>query len=458
MRVPEFQELYERHRDLPIIDYHGHLSPERIADNRPFENLAELWIDGDHYKWRAVRIAGETDISPTGTASPREKFHSFVRALRKNPGNPLQTWVRMELSQGFGIDAPLTPSTADEIWDRTRELLQCPGFRPREILAKVKVQAVCTTDDPADSLDAHRAFMAEDDRSLAMYPSFRPDAAFHLGSAAQFEDWLSRLEAASGVSVTGFSSLLLALRQRFDMFHELGCRVSDHGLEHAYPTTCSDAEADVIFRKLRQGKAGHDDMDRWRGRLLHEFAEWDTDRGWTMLLHLGARRNINRRVASRLGLDAGCDAIGDYAQGEPLVAFLDSLDSSSSLPRTILFNSHPRDTLMFATIAGSYFEEGVPGKVQVGPPWWFLDQRFGIVDYLDLVSSVGALGVMAGMVTDSRSFLSIYRHDYFRRVVTEYFIAGMRAGTVNPEQTDIDALFRGVFYENARDFFGWDFQ
>lgn len=455
MLMPEFEKLYERHRDLPIIDYHGHWSPDRIADNRPFENLAELWIDGDHYKWRAARIAGEVDISPAGKATPREKFHAFVRALQKNPGNPLQTWVRMELKQGFGIDAPLVPSTADWIWDCTRELLQRPEFRPREILAKVKVRVICTTDDPVDSLNAHSTFMAEGNRCFAMYPSFRPDAAFHLGTNAQFSDWLLRLEAASDVSIVNFSTLLLALRQRFDVFHELGCRISDHGLEQAYSETCRDSDADSIFRKLLQGEICHEDMNRWRGRLLHEFAEWDAERGWTMLLHLGARRNINQRISNCLGIDAGCDAVGDYAQGGALASFLDSLDSFSSLPRTILFNSNPGDTLMFATIAGSYFEEGVPGKVQVGPPWWFLDQRSGIVDYLDQISSVGSLGVMAGMVTDSRSLLSIYRHDYFRRIVTEYFINGIKAGTIDSEQTDIDDLLRGMFYENARDFFGW---
>lgn len=458
MDSTRFSDRYQRYETLPIIDYHSHLSAERIAENRSFANLSELWIDEDHYKWRAMRIAGEADVSPSGQLKPREKFAAFVRTLQKMPGSPLQSWAKLELSSTFGIDKPLIPATADDIWEQTQEALCLPAFGPREIIARANTQLLCTTDDPTSLLTFHRKHGADPTRRFAMFPSFRPDAALHLANTADFIAWLDCLEASSDTAVTGFASFLTALRQRFADFHALGCRVSDHGLEQVYARACNDAQAGLILQKLRDGTATHEEITLWRGRLLREFAEWDAEHGWTMLLHLGARRNINRRIAGQLGLDAGCDAIGDFPQGESLSRFLDDLDAARQLPRVILFNSNPADSMMFATIAGSYFEENVPGKVQLGPPWWFLDQRRGIRDYINTLGAVGVLGMMPGMVTDSRSFLSISRHAYFRRIVLELLQQEVDDGRIDPRQLDMDALCTAMFYENAKNFFAWELQ
>lgn len=453
MAAPD--DLFARHRGLPIVDYHCHLPPERIASDRPFSDLAELWLDGDHYKWRAMRGAGVPEELCSGRADGRARLRAFARVLPLLAGGPLPGWCRRELALGFGLDTPLTEATADAIWEQTAALLATAERSPRGLLRRAGVEALCTTDDPADDLAAHRAFAAEPKTPFRMVPTFRPDAAMHLGTTETFTAWVDRLARTADRAIGDFRALLDALHDRAEAFAALGCRVSDHGLERAYPDACGDAEAAAIFGRLRAGRGSPDDLERWRGRLLREFAEWDHARGWTMLLHLGARRNNTTRIAAALGLDAGCDSIGDFAQGGPLVALLDRLDAAGRLPATVLFNSNPRDTLMFVTIAGSFFEPGAPGKVQVGPPWWFLDQADGIAAWLEAVMAAGVLGVSLGMVTDSRSFVSTARHDYFREVVTRRLEQLVREERVDPRQVDLDGLCLRLFHHNARDRFGW---
>lgn len=438
----------------PIVDFHGHLPPERIATNAPFANPTDLWIAGDHYKWRAMRIAGEREEELTGRGDPHAAFDAFARTLPKAVGGPLQRWCRLELARYFGVDEPLTPSSADRIWETMSAALAQPAFSPRAFLTRAGVEVVCTTDDPADDLSPHRTLFGDATIGFALRPTYRPDAALCLSGPDVFSRWLARLEACANAGVGTFNALIDSLRERFEYFASLGCVVSDHGLERVDSASCSDTDAEAIFARLRSGSASADDLAAWRGRLMREFAAWDHEKGWTMLLHLGARRNLNRVVSSRLGLDAGCDAIGDFEQGASLSAFLAELHACGTLPRTILFNSNPRDTFLFATIAGSFFAEGTT-LVQTGAPWWFLDQRAGIEEWLDTTAAVGVLGTSAGMVTDSRSFLSMTRHEYFRSVTRARLEAWVADGRVDARQVDLDALCNDLFIGNARRQFGW---
>jgi glucuronate isomerase len=437
----------------PIFDFHGHLSPERLASNAHFRDPTDLWIAGDHYKWRAMRVAGEPEAVLTGRASPRAAFDCFARTLPKAAGGPLQRWSRLELARYFAIDEPLTATSADRIWECMSAALASTAFTPRALLARANVEVVCTTDDPTDDLRAHRT-IAESDALFRVLPTFRPDGALHLGSTEAFVAWCARLDAMTHAGVQTFSAFVRSLRERFDAFASLGCVLSDHGVERVEAVTCSDAEAERIYERLRSGRADAEDLAAWRGRLMRDFAEWNAERGWTMLLHLGARRNVNRAVGGRLGLDAGCDVIGDFDQGASLCAFLDDLDASGTLPRTVLFNSNPRDTLLFATIAGSFFQEGGT-KVHVGPPWWFLDQQAGIVEWLEALAAVGVLGTAIGMVTDSRSFLSMTRHELFRTVVRGRLESWALEGRLDRRQVDVDALCHDLFLGNAARHFGW---
>jgi glucuronate isomerase len=404
-----------------------------------------------------MRIAGENERFCSGAATPKEKFDAWARTLVQMPASPMQAWCRLELKRTFDIDIPLSPASADRIWEETSEMLARKSYRPREMLTQAGFEILCTTDDPADLLEGHHQLAQEIAPAFRIFPTFRPDAALGLHPHSDFAGWLTRLETASGIAITTVSTFLEALRRRYEMFHALGCRISDHGLEHCHATPCTDAEASRIFHSLRStcSGPGANDLEMWRSWFMRQIAEWNAECGWTMLLHLGTRRNNNSRVYSTYGLDAGCDSIGDFPQGQRLVAFLDQLDVVRRLPRTILFNSNPRDTLMFATIAGSFFEEGVRGKVQHGPPWWFLDQAFGIQEHLNAQCAVGVLGTFVGMVTDSRSFLSFVRHGYFRRIVTLWLAEEVAAGRLDPNQTDEDTLCRSIFYNNARSFFDW---
>jgi glucuronate isomerase len=369
--------------------------------------------------------------------------------------NPLQDWAAMELQQYFGICEELNPDTAASIWGTVNEQLQAGGFAPRDLLARMRVEVLCTTDDPADTLEHHQALRNDLTFAPKVLPTFRPDRALAIEDAKGFGAWVQRLAERTGLDISGYQAFIDALRRRHDDFGGLGCRVSDHGLEHAHAAPCTERQAATIFQRFRDGQpVSPAQAESWRSHLMREFARWDAEKGWTLLLHLGARRNNNSRMATMLGADAGCDCIGDFGQVGALNDFLDSLEAESRLPKTILFNSNPRDNLAFATIAGNFFEEGEAGKVQHGPAWWFLDTREGIIAQYDAMSVVGVAHNFIGMVTDSRSFLSFVRHDYFRRVVSNIYGAEVESGLLPDDRERLAQALRAQFYENAHNRFG----
>lgn len=450
--------LYDRVKALPIVDYHSHLPVDVLAANRPFANLTELWIRGDHYKWRAMRLNGVPEAMCSGSAGDEDKFQAWAATAPLTLRNPLHHWTRLELQRYFGIERELTPATAQGIWDEANALLQTPAFTPRALLARSGVQILCTTDDPADALDHHEVLRADPSFEPAVYPTFRPDAACVLQGTAAFQSWLERLRATvGGQPITKLAALLDALMQRHADFHQLGCRLSDHGLESVDATDCDEQGAARLFDRLLDGQTlAHEELAQWRGFLMRRFAEWNHARGWVMMLHLGALRNNNARIFGRVGLDTGCDSIGDFAQAQGLNRFLSALDLAETLPKVILFNSNPRDNLVFATIAGNFFEDGVPGKVQYGPAWWFLDTAAGMLAQFDAMSSVGLAQRFVGMVTDSRSFLSFSRHEYFRRLMCNLYADDALAGLLPMDTDRLAGALEAICHANACAYFYWE--
>jgi glucuronate isomerase len=450
------RQLYDQCASLPIVDYHSHLPADRLASDEPFANLTDIWIRHDHYKWRAMRLNGVPERLCSGDGSDREKFDAWAATLPMAMRNPLHHWSALELRE-LGVTNELTPATAPKIWEHTNTQLGSAAFRPRAILARHKVKVVCTTDDPADDLRHHRTLRQETGLGFRVFPTYRPDAALAIHGPKPFTQWLDRLRKTTDTDIGDLDSLLAALEKRHDAFHELGCRLSDHGLDHCYPADATDADAARVFGALRRGKAVTPaDMELWRAYLMRAFAAWDREKGWVMMLHLGALRNNNTRMHRRAGLDSGCDSIGDFPQARRLNAFLDSLDVQDRLPKTILFNSNPRDNLLFATIAGNFFEDGVVGKVQHGPAWWFLDTAQGIADQFDALSRVGLARHFVGMVTDSRSFMSFSRHEYFRRILASMVARDVAAGIIPDDSARLQEFMRAVTYENARTWFAWE--
>jgi glucuronate isomerase len=446
------KQLFRATGALPIVDYHSHLPADVIASNAPFVDLADVWIRGDHYKWRAMRLNGVSERLCSGDGSGREKFAAWARTLPSAVRNPLYHWSLLELKRYFGIDEPLSTQNAEAIWNEVNSLLASPGYRPRDLLLKMKVEVLCTTDDPADSLEHHR--LLRDDRfPVRVLPTFRPDLALAIDDPERFHTWLDRLAECTNTDLDRFAAFHAALRSRHDEFARMGCRFSDHGLERCYVAGASVSDMERIFQAVLQRRpVAESDIETWRAFLMLEFGRWNREKGWTMLLHLGARRNNNMRILRSVGRDAGCDSIGDFEHARTLNAFLGTLDDEGNLPRTVLFNSNPRDNLLFATIAGNFFEDGIVGKVQYGPAWWFLDTADGIRDQINALSQVGLLSTFIGMVTDSRSFLSFVRHEYFRRVVCDMIADDVYRGLVPGPAHALEKMLEGVFYRNARNY------
>jgi glucuronate isomerase len=455
-------ELYERFaKPQPIIDYHCHLPPTEIADNRRFETLTAIWLHGDHYKWRAMRADGVPERLITGSASDWEKFEAWARTVPHTLRNPLYHWTHMELRFPFGVrDKLLGPETAREIYDRCNELLGRDEFTTQGLLAQHRVLAVCSTDDPVDDLEPHRrhAQAARSGKAATkLLPTWRPDKALAVHDLPAWNAWVDRLEAASGLSIGNLAAFMEALTKRHDFFHESGCRSSDHGLDRIWAAPCTEAEARAIFGKAR-GRAAltDDEVLKLRSALLHDFAVMDHRRGWVQQFHLGAMRNNNSRAQRALGPDTGYDAIGDFPQGEALVRFLDRLDSASCLAKTIVYNLNPRDNEMIATILGSFQDGSVPGKMQFGSAWWFLDQLDGMQKQIDALSNMGMLARFVGMLTDSRSFLSYSRHDYFRRLLCNMLGHDVRRGLLPDDRALLGQLVEDVSFRNVRHYFQLD--
>src|SRR5580698_6730925 len=412
---PTSERLYhEFAKDLPVIDYHCHLPPQQIARDTRFENLTQAWLYGDHYKWRAMRTHGVNERNCTGDATDWEKFEQWAATVPYTLRNPLYHWTHLELQRYFGVTELLDETSAPSIWERANAALSA-GLTAHGILKKFRVEVVCTTDDPTDDLRHHRA-IAQSNLPTQVFPAFRPDKALTIGDA-QFLPWVGQLSKAANVAVDNLNAFLQALRSRHDDFHSLGCRLSDHGLEHCYATPCSERAAASIFAKARDGQAvTEDERIQFASFMMLFFGRLDAEKGWTKQLHLGAMRNVNSAARRKLGADAGYDSIGDYAQGRHLAAYLDVLAQENALPQMIVYNVNPKDTFQFATLIGCFQEGERPGKLQYGSAWWFLDQKQGITAQIEALSNTGLLSRFIGMVTDSRSFMSYPRHEYFSQI------------------------------------------
>ena len=446
------RELYHRYAKAePIYDYHCHLSPQQIADNHAFTDLTEIWLGGDHYKWRTMRANGVPERFCTGDASPREKFDAWCATVPHTLGNPLYHWSHLELQRYFGIDQIINPASADRIWQQANEKLA--GMRVHDILREKQVAVICTTDDPADSLDAHVRIAALGISTL-VYPTFRPDKALGVDSPGAFNTWLEKLGAMTKLSIETFDDLLTALKKRHDDFHAVGGRLSDHGLETALAKPCTHTEAAAIFAGAYAGRAAsRDEWVKYGSYLMLEFGRWDAAKGWTKQLHLGALRNNNTRLLNQLGPDTGLDSIGDFPQARSLGHYLDALDTTDELPRMVLYNLNPADNYILATMAGNYQDGSIPGKVQFGSGWWFLDQKEAMEGQVNALANLGLLSRFVGMLTDSRSFLSYTRHEYFRRVLCNLLGTQMERGELPDNLEHIGGMVRNICFANARDYF-----
>jgi glucuronate isomerase len=442
---------------LPIVDFHCHLPPAQIAADYRFRSITEIWLEGDHYKWRAMRANGIAEKYCTGDGSDWEKFEAWARTVPDTLRNPLYHWTHMELRRPFGIDEMLSPSTARRIFDRCNERLGEDGFTTLGLLRQFRVAVVCTTDDPTDTLEPHRALAARPEPITRVYPTWRPDRAFAVDDPASYNAWVERLEQASGHQVTGsLESLLEALQSRHDFFHGMGCRASDHGLEAMFAEAWSDTEAQAAFDRVRSGRTLEAVQSaKLRSALLYRLALLDHARGWVQQFHLGALRNVNTRMRKSLGPDTGFDSIGDFEQARPLARFLDRLDETDQLAKTILYNLNPRDNELFASILGSFQDGTVPGKMQYGAAWWFLDQIDGMTAQMRALSNLGLLARFVGMITDSRSFLSYSRHEYFRRLLCNLVGDDVRRGLLPDDRELLGSLVSNVCFFNARDYFGF---
>jgi glucuronate isomerase len=451
------RELYhETAKDLPIIDYHCHLSPELMAQDHRFRSITEIWLEGDHYKWRAMRTAGVGERCCSGDASDWEKFEAWARTVPETLGNPLYHWTHMELRRPFGIEARLSPATAKATWERANARLAEQAFTAMGLLRQFKVAVVCSTDDPVDSLEPHARLAARKDPETAVYPTWRPDRAVLVEDLAAWTAWLGKLEAAAGASIGTWEALLAALEKRHAFFHERGCRASDHGLERLDAEPFDDATAARLFDRLRAGQALDPAGARvFRSALLHRLALLDHARGWVQQFHVGAMRNNNTRMRRAIGPDTGFDSIADVPQAQPLARFLDRLDEAEQLAKTILYNLNPADNELMATMIGNFQDGVTPGKMQWGSAWWFLDQLDGMEAQIRVLANMGLLSRFVGMLTDSRSFLSYSRHDYFRRLLCDILGHEVRRGRLPDDGKALSALVANVCFYNARDYFGF---
>ncbi len=439
----------------PIIDYHCHLPPREIEENHQFRSMTELWLAGDHYKWRAMRTAGVDERYCTGDASDFEKFLAWSETVPKTLRNPLYHWTHLELAFPFGIsDVLLDGETAERVYARCNERLEDARFRTRGLLEQYRVEAVCTTDDPADSLEHHAAYRRAGAHGTLLLPTWRPDRAIAVEDPLEYNRWVDRLQAAADTEIDNLTSLMEALGKRHAAFHALGCRLSDHGLDTLFASPSSRREAEQAFEKVRQGGTlGADEALGLKSLLLHELAVMDHARGWVQQYHLGALRNNNRRLLTKLGPDTGFDSIGDDPQARPLARFLDRLDSTDQLAKTILYNLNPRDNELMATMIGNYQDGSVPGKLQYGSAWWFLDQLDGMEKQLNALSNMSLLYCFVGMLTDSRSFLSYSRHEYFRRLLCNMLGKDAERGLLPSDRKLLGDLVERVCYKNAKEYF-----
>jgi glucuronate isomerase len=441
--------------NMPIFDFHCHLPVAEIAADKTFENLTDIWLRGDHYKWRAMRANGIAERLITGDAGDVEKFQAWAATVPKTLRNPLYHWTHLELKRYFGIAGKLLdPETANDIYDTCTRMLQTPDFSTRSILQRMNVRVVCTTDDPTDTLEHHLKLKAERGFAVKVLPTFRPDKSLGVESPRDFNQWVGRLEASAGLAVKSYDSFLEAIRRRHDVFHQAGCRLSDHGIEHPFSQSFTLKDVRNIFAKTRQGrKPTPSESLKYKSAVTLELARMDAEKGWTQQFHFGALRNINSKAMATLGPDTGYDTIGDFELARSLSRFLDGLERDGRLAKTILYVMNPRDNEMVATAIGCFQDGSLPGKMQFGSAWWFNDQKDGIERQIDTLSNMGLLSRFVGMLTDSRSFLSYPRHEYFRRILCNLLGNDVENGELPDDMDLLGGMVKDICFGNAAAYF-----
>jgi len=456
--TPVAIDLYEKHaRSQPIIDYHCHLPPDQVADNHRFQTLTEIWLKGDHYKWRAMRTNGVPERLITGDASDWDKFQAWAGTVPDTIRNPLYHWTHLELKFPFGVKNKLLgPDTAREIYDHCNRRLAEDDFTTQGLLKQYGVVVVCSTDDPTDDLEPHQRHARNPRAATKLFPTWRPDKALGVHDVAAWNIWVDKLQAASSVSIGSYDSFMEALGKRHDFFNEVGCRASDHGLDRIFASEYTASEAQAIFAKARLRRPlTEEEIDKLRSAMLYDFAVMDHARGWVQQFHLGAARNNSSRAVRSLGPDTGYDSIGDLPQGATLVRFLDRLDAAGCLAKTILYNLNPADNEVLASVIGSFQDGSAPGKMQFGSAWWFLDQADGMEKQMNTLSNLGLLARFVGMLTDSRSFLSYSRHEYFRRLLCAMLGRDVERGLCPRDMGLLGKLVQNVCFGNAREYFAF---
>lgn len=451
------QQLYHQYaKGLPIIDYHCHLNPELVANDYQFKSLTEIWLGGDHYKWRALRTNGVDEKYCTGNASDWEKFVKWAETVAYTMRNPLYHWTHLELKTAFGIEKLLSPKTAREIYDECNEKLASKEFSARNIMRKYNVEAVCTTDDPIDSLEHHIKTKA-DGFEIKMLPTWRPDKVMAVENAQNFRTYIESLSAISQQNISSFDDVLLALKKRQDFFEQQGCKLSDHGLDVFYADDYTDTEIKQIFNKVYGGQElNPTEISKFKSAMFVILAEMDHDKGWTQQFHYGVIRNNNSRIFKNVGPDTGHDSIGTFATATSMAKFLDRLDARDKLTKTIIYNLNPADNEMVATMAGNFQDGKTAGKIQFGAAWWFLDQKDGMEKQMNALSVLGLLSRFVGMLTDSRSFLSYPRHEYFRRTLCNLLGNDIEQGLLPAEELDfIGKMVANISYYNAKNYFNF---
>ena len=448
------QDLYHNHAaKMPIFDYHCHIPPNEIAEDKQFDNLTQAWLYGDHYKWRAMRTNGVAEKYCTGDASDWEKFEKWAETVPQTLRNPLYHWTHLELKRFFGIEKLLNPETAKEIWDECNAKLQTPEFTVRNIIRKANVHTICTTDDPVDTLEHHRKIKSSG-FEVAVLPAWRPDKAMAVDNTATFNSYVNKLADAAKTDINSFESFMDAIDNRHRFFHENGCRLSDHGVETAIAEDYTQDEIHSIFTKIRNGNdLSQEEVLKFKSCMLYEFGIMDHSRGWTQQYHIGALRNNSTRLFEKLGADVGLDSIGDFEIARPLSKLLDRMDRKNQLAKTVLYNLNPRDNYLIATMIGNFQDGSVPGKMQFGSGWWFLDQKQGMEDQMNALSNLGLLSRFVGMLTDSRSFLSYTRHEYFRRTLCNLLGTDVENGEIPNDMNLLGEMVENICFNNAKNYF-----
>ena len=450
------QKLYHEHAaKMPIFDYHCHINPKDIADDRMFKSITEIWLAGDHYKWRGMRTNGVDERFCTGDASDWEKFEKWAETVPQTLRNPLYHWTHLELKKFFGINEVLSPKNARKIYDACNEKLNSPAYSCRNIIRMANVHTICTTDDPIDNLQYHQQIKASG-FEVAVLPAWRPDKAMMVDDPTFYNAYIFQLAEAARMDISSFSDLITALDKRHQYFHENGCRLSDHGLDTAFAEDYSSKEIRAIFTKVRAGNhLTSEEILKFKSCMLYEFGVMDHSRGWAQQFHIGALRNNNTRLFNQLGPDTGFDSIGDKPVAEPLSKLLNRLDTEDKLCKTVLYNLNPADNELYATMIGNFQDGSVPGKMQYGSGWWFLDQKDGMEKQINALSNLGLLSRFVGMLTDSRSFLSYTRHEYFRRTLCNILGNDVENGEIPNDMELLGQMVENISFNNAKNYFNF---